>query len=318
MHPDDLSDLAAFVAVAELSSCTRAATRLGMSQSALSRAVRALESRYGVPLLARTTRSVATTEFGQALFESVRPSLQAIEGQLTNMESWRVRPAGRLRLTMIRQAAITVLWPVLRDFLANNPEVEVEIVADDQFMDIVSCRFDAGIRFGQHIDRDMVAMPLGGPMRAAVVGAPHYLSRYKTPEHPSDLARHRCINYRLPGGGPIYQWRFQKGTQVVEMSVNGGPILNDGMLIQEAALDGMGLAYLFEDQVDPYLESGRLIRVLEPWCAPFPGYHLYYPERRQVRPALRTLIDTLRARFPLPTSSSPGAFSPRVSLSDTM
>lgn len=294
MHLDDLADLTGFSMVAELHSFTRAAEHLGISQSALSRAVRNLETRYGVILLARTTRSVSTTEAGQALLETVRPSLEAIEDQLSRLERWRDRPAGRLRLTMIRQAALTVLWPVLPKFLADNPDVEVEICSDDRFTDLVSNRLDAGIRFGLHVEKDMVAMPVGKPIRAAVVGAPAYFVVRSIPLAPSDLAEHQCINYRLPGNGAIRPWRFTANGVHKDIDVNGAPIFNDAELIENAVLDGMGLAYLFEDQVAEHIRSGRMKRVLEDWCAPFPGYHLYYPERRQVRPALRRLIEILK------------------------
>lgn len=295
MHLDDLGDLTAFAAVADFHSFTRAAAHLGISQSALSRAIRNLETRYGVILLARTTRSVSTTEAGQALLDTVRPSLASIEDELSHLERWRDRPAGRLRLTMIRQAAFTVLWPVLPKFLAENPDVEVEICSDDRFTDLVSNRLDAGIRFGLHVEKDMVAMPVGQPMRAAVVGAPAYFATRSMPLSPSDLAGHHCINCRLAGNGAIRPWRFTANGVHKDIDVSGAPIFNDAELVENAVLAGMGLGYLFEDQVAEHLRSGRMKRVLEDWCAPFPGYHLYYPERRQVRPALRRLIETLKA-----------------------
>jgi DNA-binding transcriptional LysR family regulator len=293
MHRDDLTDLTAFAAVAEVGSFTKAAAKSGLSQSALSRAVRHLEDRHGVALLVRSTRHVALTDAGEALLATVQPALQAIEDQLGQLENWRDRPAGRLRLTMIRMAANTVLGPVLQSFLAEHPEVELEVHADDRFLDIVSGRFDAGIRFGPHLENEMVAVPVGGKMRPVVVGSPAYLAEIEAPASPDDLSRHRCIRYRMPGNGPLYDWHFERGEEAWDVPVSGGPIFNDGQLIEMAALKGCGLAYLFEDQVADHLRTGRLQQVLEPFCAPFPGYHLYYHSRRHLRPALRRLIDTL-------------------------
>ncbi|MEO6102290.1 MAG: LysR family transcriptional regulator [Pseudoxanthomonas sp.] len=291
---DDLADLIALSAVAELRSFTRAAGRLGISQSALSRTIRNLEERYGVILLARTTRSVSATEAGQALLEAVRPSLEMIEDQLSQLERWRKRPAGRLRVSVARQAALAVLWPVLPKFLAENPEVEIEICAEGAAADLVSNRLDAGIQFGMDVDKDMVAIPVGGPMRAAVVAAPSYFALGSIPLTPSDLLEHRCINYRMTDNGPSRPWRFSSDGVPRDVKVSGGLIFNDDQLVVNAALAGMGLAYVFEDQVADYIREGRLQRALEDWCAPFPGYHLYYPARRQVRPALRQLIDFLK------------------------
>ncbi|MBN6152202.1 LysR family transcriptional regulator [Xanthomonas sp. AmX2] len=291
---DDLADLIALSAVAELRSFTRAALRLSISQSALSRTIRSLEERYGVTLLARTTRSVSATEAGQALLEAVRPSLEVIEDQLSHLERWRKRPVGRLRVSAARQAALTVLWPVLPKFLAENPEVEIEICAEGGAADLVSNRLDAGIQFGMDIDKDMVAIPIGRPMRAAVVAAPSYFALGSIPLTPSELLEHRCINYRMTDNGPSRPWRFSSDGMHRDIKVNGGLIFNDDQLVVNAALAGMGLAYVFEDQVADYIREGRLQRALEDWCAPFPGYHLYYPTRRQVRPALRRLIDVLK------------------------
>jgi DNA-binding transcriptional LysR family regulator len=295
LRMDDLTDLIALSAVAELHSFTRAALKLSMSQSALSRTIRSLEGRYGVILLARTTRYVSTTEAGQALLEAVRPSLDVIEDQLSQLERWRKRPAGRLRLSVARQAALTVLWPVLPKFLAENPEVEIEICADDRAADLVSNRLDAGIHFSVDVDKDMVAIPVGRPMRAAVVGAPSYFAMGFTPRTPSDLQEHRCINYRTADHGLTRPWRFSSDGIHTDIKVSGGLIFDDDQLIVAAALSGMGLAYLFEDQVAHHLREGRLQRTLEDWCVSFPRYHLYYPARRQVRPALRQLIELLKS-----------------------
>lgn len=293
MQRDDLTDLTAFAAVAEVGSFTKAAARSGLSQSALSRAVRHLEDRHGVALLVRSTRHVGLTDAGEALLATLRPALHAIEDQLGQLEHWRDRPAGRLRLTIVRMAANTVLGPVLRPFLTANPEVELEVHADDRSLDIVSGRFDAGIRFGPDLRDAMVALPIGGHLRPVVVGSPAYLAEIPAPTSPDDLSHHRCIRYRMPDGGPLYDWHFERGEQVWDVAVGSGPVFNDGQLIEMAALRGCGLAYLFEDQVTDHLRTGHLLRVLEPYCVPFAGYHLCYYGGRPVRPALRQLIDTL-------------------------
>ena len=291
---DDLSDLIALSAVAELQSFTRAAQRLSISQSALSRTIRNLEDRSGVILLARTTRSVATTEAGQALLEAVRPSLAVIENQLSQLERWRKRPVGRLRLSMARQAALTLLWPVLPKFLAEYPDVEIEVCPETCSADLVNHRLDAGIQFGFDVEKDMVAVPVGRPMRVAVVASPSYFDVRPIPITPSDLMEHRCITCRTPYSDAIPAWRFSSGDMQREIQVSGGLVFHDDQLIVNAALAGMGVAYVFEDQVEHYLREGHLLRILEEWCEPFPGYHLYYPARRQVRPALRRLIDVLK------------------------
>ena len=305
LRMDDLADLIALSAVAELGSFTRAAIRLSISQSALSRTIRNLEERYGVILLARTTRSVSTTEAGQALLEAVRPSLDMIEDQLSHLERWRQRPAGRLRLCMARQAALTLLWPVLPKFLAENPEVEIEVCPEGCSADLVSNRLDAGIQFGMEVDKDMVAVPVGRPMRAAVVAAPSYFALHSIPLSPSDLREHRCITYRMPDSEGTRPWRFSSDDVQREIKVSAGLTFHDDQLVINAALAGMGLAYLFEDQVGHYIREGQLQRALEDWCLPFPGYHLYYPARRQVRPALRSLIDILKVNERTGSDSDP-------------
>lgn len=291
---DDLADLIALSAVAELHSFTRAARRLSVSQSTLSRTIRSLEERHGVILLARTTRSVSTTEAGQALLDAVRPSLDRIEDQLSHLQTWGKRPACHLRLTMPRQAALTVLWPMLPEFMAANSEVEIEVCANDRAPDLVSNRFDAGIRLGMDVEKDMVAVPVGRPMRPAVVAAPAYLQSRSIPLTPDDLLDHACITYRMPDSGSSRTWRFSSDGLQRDIQVGGGPVFNDDQLVVSSALAGMGLAYVFEDEVADHIREGRLQRALDDWCAPIPGYHLYYPARRQVRPALRRLIDVLK------------------------
>jgi len=291
---DGLHDLAAFVAVADERSFTRAAARLGVSPSALSHAMRALEARHGVRLLARTTRSVRATEAGERLLLTLRPALADIGAGLAALGDARGRPAGTLRITAFRHAATAVVWPALPAFLLAYPDVRVELTVDDGLQDIVAGGYDAGIRFGELVARDMVAVRVGPDMRAAVVGTPGYFAAHPAPDTPADLARHRCVNYRLATSGGLWPWEFADGGRPVHARVDGPLVLNDGDLILAAALAGAGLVYLFEDQVAGHADAGRLVRVLQPWCPVFPGYHIYYPSRRQVPPALAALVQALR------------------------
>jgi DNA-binding transcriptional LysR family regulator len=296
MKREDLYDLAAFSIVAEERSFTRAAARLGMSQSALSRAMRALEQRLGVRLLSRTTRSVAATDAGDELLQSLRPALQEINAGLAVLQSKRSKAAGIVRLTMVKHAASSLIQPMLPAFLAAYPEIQVEIDIDDGFTDIVAGRFDAGIRFGERVAKDMVAQRVGADLCSAVVASPAYLARHPAPATPRDLADHRCINYRLASAGGIFAWQFEQGGKPFDVRVEGPLVLNDGDLIESAALAGLGIAYLFEDQVAPHLASGKLVRLLDGWCKTFQGYYIYYPSRRQTPPALAALIKSLRER----------------------
>lgn len=294
MKRDELNDLAAFVAVADEMSFTRAASKLGISASALSHAMRALETRLGLRLLARTTRSVSTTEAGERLLRTLRPAFEDIGAGLTALGELRDKAAGTVRITTSKHAATSVLWPVLPVFLDAHPDIRVEITVDDDRIDIVASRYDAGIRFGEKVDRDMIAMRVGPDIRAAVVASPAYFAARPAPDTPRDLGRHRCINYRFVTAGGLYAWEFEENGQPFQVRVDGPVILNDGDLLLTAALAGQGIGYLFEDQVAEHVAEGRLIRVLAEWCPPGPGYYLYYPSRRQTPPALAALIEALR------------------------
>ena len=302
MKRDDLSELWAFSVIAAEGSFTRAASILGMSQSALSYAMKGLEERLGVRLLARTTRSVSTTQAGEELLHTLRPALEDIQSSLQALGAKRESIAGTVRLTMVKQAATSVMRPMLVNFLKTYPDIQVEISIDDGFTDLVTSKFDAGIRFGEQVERDMIAVRVGPDTRAAVVASPEYLTRHGRPKHPRELAQHRCINYRLKSAGGLYAWTFQEEGRRLDIRVQGTLVFNDGDLIEAAALDGHGIAYLFEHQLEDHLTNGRLVRLLEEWCPPFPGYYLYYPSRRQTPPALKALIKCLRWS---PSSSSP-------------
>jgi DNA-binding transcriptional LysR family regulator len=295
MRRDELNDLAAFVAVADARSFTRAAAVLGMSPSALSHAMKALEDRLGVRLLARTTRSVAPTEAGERLLGTLRPAFGDIATGLGALASLRDKPSGLVRITTSKHAAEVVLSPVLPGFLAAYPDVRVEVTVDQGLTDIVASRYDAGLRFGENVARDMIAVRVGPEIRSVVVGAPAYFAAHPMPETPHDLATHRCINYRMPTSGNVYGWEFERDGHSLRVKVDGPLIVNDGDLSLEAALAGVGLAQLFEDVVADHVAAGRLVRVLEAWSWIAPGYYLYFTSRRQTPPALRALIDALRA-----------------------
>ena len=293
MVRDELSVLSAFLAVAEERSFTRAAKRLNVSKSGLSHAIRRLEEDVGVRLLARTTRSVSPTNAGEQLLASLRPALAAIRGKLTEISGQQQRPTGRLRLLVPRLAAKTVLGPKLGDFARTYPDVVLDVTTDDSHVDLVAAGYDAGIQFGEYIAQDMVAVRVSPDVRPAVVGAPRYFAEHGTPVTPHDLLQHRCINFRHRGEG-IYRWELDRGDQSVAVAVNGSLILDDLDLVIQAALDGAGLAFMGEDHAGPYLERGALVRVLEDWSPPFPGFFLYYPSRRQQPAALTALIEALR------------------------
>ena len=296
MLRESLNDLLAFVAVARARSFTRAAAQLGVSQPALSQTVRGLEARLGVRLLARTTRSVAPTEAGERLLDAVGPRFAEIEAGLATLAEMRDKPAGTLRITAAEHAAHTVLWPALRRLLPDYPDIKVETVVDSGLTDIVAERIDAGIRLGGMVAKGMSAVPIGPDMRMAVVGSPAYFEGRRTPRSPQELTDHRCINLRLPTRGGLYAWEFEKDGRELRVWVEGQLVFNTTALIQEAAQDGFGVAYLPEDAVQAQLDRGALIRVLDDWCAPFSGYHLYYPSRRQLPPALALLVEALRWR----------------------
>ena len=298
MKRDELGDLAAFLAVEEERSFTRAAARLGLSQSALSHTIRRLEARLGLRLLLRTTRSVAPTEAGDRLAEALRPAFDGIHARIEALSALRDRPSGTIRITAGEHAAQTVLWPVLERFLPLYPDVRVEIATDYRMIDLAEGRFDAGIRLGEHLAEDMIAVPIGPDMRMVVVGSPAYFATRPVPQTPHDLTAHACVNLRLPTRGGLYVWEFEKDGRPLNVRVDGPLIVNDMDLMVSGALGGVGLGIVMEDQVTAEVADGRLIRVLEDWSPPFPGYHLYYPSRRQPTPAFTALIDALRYRRP--------------------
>ena len=292
-HP--LPDLAAFARIAELKSFRRAAQALGVSPSALSHALRNMEARLGVRLLHRTTRSVAPTEAGERLLARLRPALDDIDLALSEVKGFRDRPAGRLRINMSRSAARLIVAPRLASFLAAYPEVRLEIATDDGLTDIVAGGFDAGIRLDEALQADMVAVRLGGPQRLVVVGSPDYFARHGRPATPADLAGHACFRMRWPSGA-LVPWEFERAGQAIRVEVDGPLIIDDALVQHRAALDGAGLAFVFEHHVAEEIAAGALEVVLDGWCPPFPGFHLYYPSRRQVSPALRAFIDHMRVR----------------------
>ncbi len=295
MKRGELDDLATFAAVARTRSFTRAAAELGMSPSALSHAMRGLEQRLGVRLLARTTRSVAPTPAGERLLQSLQPALTEVARGLAALADWRGAPSGTLRLTTFSSAARMVLAPALPHFLLDHPEISLEVIVDDRLVDLVADGFDAGIRFGESVERDMVAVRVGPDLRTVVVGTPAYFEGRLAPSTPEDLGSHRCINYRLIGGGGLLPWEFERDGREVRARPGGQLIVNDELLAGAAVRAGAGLGYMLETDVANEIADGRLVQVLGDWCPPFPGCHLYYPSR-QVTPALRALVDALRHR----------------------
>ncbi|HEX4571448.1 MAG TPA: LysR family transcriptional regulator [Dongiaceae bacterium] len=288
-----VADLSAFVAVATHRSFSRAAAELGLSPSALSHTVRSLEERLDLRLLNRTTRSVAPTEAGERLLERLRPALRDIDDALEDANAFRDKPAGRLRLNVPRSAALLLLAPVMTRFIKAYPQMRLEITAEDRLVDIVASGYDAGVRFGESVERDMVAVRIGPDLHMAVVGAPAYFRRHPKPSKPRDLHGHACIRFRLPSGA-IYRWEFEKKGEVLEVEVDGPLTLSDQQVMLQAALDGAGLAIVLESHARPLLKARQLVRVLADWCPPFPGYFLYYPSRRQVPAGLRAFIDMMR------------------------
>jgi DNA-binding transcriptional LysR family regulator len=296
MLRQDISDLLAFLAVAKERSFTRAAAKLGVSQSALSHTVRGLEERLGLRLLTRTTRSVSPTQTGDRLLSSAGPRLDEIAAELAALGELREKPAGTIRITTGEHAAETILWPALAKLLPRYPDIRVEVIIDYGLTDIVAERYDAGIRLGEQVAKDMIAVRIGPDMRMAVVGAPSYFATRRRPKTPQDLTVHECINLRLPTYGGLYVWEFEKGGRELKVRVEGQLVFNNLTLRLNAALEGLGLAYLPEDMVKTHLAMRRLVRVLADWCPPFSGYHLYYPSRRQHTPAFTLLVDSLRYR----------------------
>ena len=296
MRGNNFSDITAFLAVAGERSFTKAAGKLGLSQSALSHTLRGLEERLGVRLLTRTTRSVAPTEAGERLLRSLGPRFEEIDAELAALSELRDKPAGTIRITATEYAVDTLLWPKLAKFLAKYPDIKIEVISESALTDIVTQRFDAGVRIGEQVAKDMIAVRIGPDMRMAVVGAPSYFRRQAEPKKPQDLVNHRCINLRLPTQGGLYAWEFEKGARKLRVRVEGPLTFNGSYQMLNAALAGFGLAYLPEDLTQPYLAKGRLKRVLEEWCPPFSGFHLYYPSRRQTTPAFALLVEALRHR----------------------
>ena len=296
MQRGNLNDFPSFLAVAREKSFTRAAAKLGVSQSTLSHTIRELEARLGVRLLARTTRSVALTDAGERLFRTVAPRLDEIDAEVAALSDLRDKPAGLIRITAGEHSAQAVLWPALARLLPAYPDITVEVVVDYGLTNIVAERYDAGVRLGEQVARDMIAVRIGPDMRMAVVGSPAYFARHPRPRTPQELTAHRCINLRLPTYGGIYAWEFEKGGRELKVRVEGPLVFNTLALRLNAALAGVGLAYLPEDQVRALVKDGTLVRVLADWCPAFSGYHLYYPSRRQPTPAFTLLVAALRYR----------------------
>jgi DNA-binding transcriptional LysR family regulator len=296
MRDENLNDLLAFVAVARERSFTKAAAQCGVSQSALSHTIRGLETRLGVRLLNRSTRSVSPTEAGERLLLALAPKFDEIAAALAALSELREKPAGTIRITTPEHAAQSIVWPKLAMLLPDYPDIKVEIIIDYGLTDIVAERYDAGVRLGEQVAKDMIAVPIGPDMRMAVVGAPAYVATRPIPHTPRDLPAHRCINLRLPTYGGIMAWAFEQHGQELTVQVDGPLVFNLGSRILQAAVAGFGLAYLPATMVQPWLDDGRLVRVLEDWCPPFQGYHLYYPSRRQSSPAFTLVVDTLRYR----------------------
>ena len=296
MARENLNDIVAFLAVAREKNFTKAAARLGVSQSALSHTIRGLESRLGLRLLTRTTRSVSPTDAGERLLTAVGPLFEDIQAELDALSELRDKPSGTVRITAGLHVTETILWPRLQPMLRKNPDVRVELNVDYTLANIVADRFDAGVRLGEQVAKDMIAVRIGPDFRFVVVAAPSYFVSRSEPRSPPDLTQHNCINLRFPTYGGIYTWEFERGGRELNVRVDGQLVFNNSRQILNAALAGFGLAYLPEDIVAPHLERKRLVQVLDNWCAPFPGYHIYYPSRRQSSPALALVVEALRYR----------------------
>lgn len=295
MRIDQLNDLAVFRLVAVERSFTRAAARLGVTQSALSQTLKRLEAELGIKLLVRTTRSVAPTYAGEQLLATLDPAMADIAASLEALKDQRDAPGGTIRVTTGKHAADTVLWPALAELLPRHPDIHVEVSVDNNYVDIVAERFDAGIRLGERLERDMVGIPIGPPLRMAVVASTAYLDRHGRPQAPADLRDHRCICF-MRGDGTIPAWEFEKDGRKMAIKADGGAVFNDGDLLIKAATADLGVSYIMEDQVAAALGGGDLERVLEDWCPPFPGYYLFYPNRRHPVSAFTVLVAALVAR----------------------
>ncbi|EIU7149589.1 TPA: LysR family transcriptional regulator [Pseudomonas aeruginosa] len=298
----NLNDLLSFVAVAREGTFTRAAAQLGVTQSALSQSISGLEARLQIRLLTRTTRSVSPTAAGERLLNAIGNRFDEIEAELDELSALRDKPSGTVRITCGDHIQRTLLLPRLTPLLLEYPDIKVEFDINYAFRDIVADRFDAGVRLGDTIDKDMIAVPIGPPVRMAVVAAPAYFAAHPKPRNPRDLVDHNCINMRIQSGGGLYAWDFQRKDRHVNVRVDGQLIFNTSPNIVDAALAGLGIAWLPEEEFAPHIEEGRLLRVLENWCPPFPGYYLYYPNRRQPSPAFSLVVDALRYTRPRGTA----------------
>ncbi len=296
MRRQPINDLAAFIAVARVRSFTKAAATLGISQSALSHTITGFEKRLGVRLLTRNTRSVSPTQAGERLLQTVGPHMDEIESELAALSEFRDKPAGTIRITTGEHPAAALIWPALEKLLPDYPDITVEVIVDYGLTDIVAERYDAGVRLGEQVAKDMIAVRIGPDMRMAVAGAPSYFASHTKPKHPQDLTDHVCINMRLPTHGGIYAWEFEKDHRELRVRVEGQLVFNNIALRLNAALAGMGLVFMPEDLLQAYISDGRLIQVLDDWCPLFPGYHLYYPSRRQTSPAFAVVVNALRHR----------------------
>jgi len=294
MRRDSMDDLATFALVARERSFTKAAAQLGVSPSALSQKVRILEDWLGVRLLTRTTRSVSPTEAGQRLLATVAPRFDEIRAELDQLSTFRDRPAGTIRITAGNHAAERLLWPRLAPVLRRYPDIALEISIDEGFRDIVADGFDAGVRLGESVERDMIALRIGPDARMIAVATPDYFATRTLPLTPKDLTAHRCINMRFVTSGALYAWEFQKDGQAIRAKVDGQVTFNSASACLQATLDGFGIGFLPEEFVAPAIARGDLVQVLDDWCQPFPGPHLYYPNRRQTSPAFRVILDALR------------------------
>ncbi|RMX08065.1 LysR family transcriptional regulator [Corticibacter populi] len=294
----NLNDLLSFVTVAREGSFTRAAAHLGVTQSALSQAISGLEARLDIRLLTRTTRSVSPTAAGEQLLQAIGHRFDEIEAELDQLSELRDKPVGTVRITCGDHVLRTTLQPKLAPLLRQYPDIRVEFDVNYGFRDIVADRFDAGVRLGDTIDKDMIAVPIGPQLRMAVVASPDYFSKHPRPKNPQDLMKHNCINMRMQSGGGLYVWDFQKRGRQVNVRVDGQLVFNTSPNMVDAALDGLGIAWLPEEEFAPHIEQGRLVRVMEDWCAPFAGYYLYYPSRRQPSRAFSLVVDALRYTKP--------------------
>lgn len=296
MAREDFNDLLWFLALAEDRSFTKAAAKLGVTQSTLSHTIKRLETRLGLRLLTRTTRSVSLTEAGERLFDALLPRITAIRSELEALSDLRDKPAGTVRITLSDHALETLVWPKLQPILKEYPDIRLELSRDNGLRNIVEDGFDAGVRLGESIEKDMIAVRIGADWRMLAVASPAYLADKSVPQHPQDLVGHNCINMRQPTGGGLYAWEFEKDGQELRVRVAGQLTFNTSYPMVEAAVKGLGVAYVPEDLVAAELESGALVALLEDWTPPFPGYYLYYPSRHQNSPAFRVIVDALRQK----------------------